>query len=105
MTSLWSRFGLAIALAGLTTVGAAAIKTEKAATSQKAPTHKAIPKPKPKATVPSVPAPAFLRDQIDSLGKGFDGRVGIAVKSIDKGWETGWKDNELYPQQSVSKLW
>jgi beta-lactamase class A len=27
------------------------------------------------------------------------------VKSIDEGWSTGWKANELYPQQSVSKLW
>ena len=103
MTSLWSRLGLALALAGLTTVGAAAIKSEKSAATQKAATHKAAAKPKP--LVRTVPAPAFLRDQIDSLGKAFDGRVGIAVRSIDRGWETGWKDNELYPQQSVSKLW
>ena len=40
-----------------------------------------------------------------TLGRGFDGRVGIAVRSIDDGWSTGWKADELYPQQSVSKLW
>ena len=40
-----------------------------------------------------------------SSDSGFDGRVGIAVKSIDEGWATGWKADELYPQQSVSKLW
>ena len=40
-----------------------------------------------------------------SSGAAFDGRVGIAVKSIDEGWATGWKADELYPQQSVSKLW
>ena len=51
------------------------------------------------------PAPQYIRDAIDELGRGFDGRVGIAVKSIDEGWSTGWKANELYPQQSVSKLW
>ena len=27
------------------------------------------------------------------------------MRSVDDGWSTGWKDNELYPQQSVSKLW
>ena len=27
------------------------------------------------------------------------------MKSVEDGWETGWKDDELYPQQSVSKLW
>ena len=37
--------------------------------------------------------------------RGFDGRVGIAVRSVNDGWQTGWKADELYPQQSVSKLW
>ena len=27
------------------------------------------------------------------------------MQSIDNGWELGWKDDDLYPQQSVSKLW
>ena len=27
------------------------------------------------------------------------------MRSIDDGWSTGWKEDELYPQQSVSKLW
>jgi beta-lactamase class A len=53
----------------------------------------------------AVPAPKSISDSIDELGRGFDGRVGIAVRSIDEGWETGWKDDELYPQQSVSKVW
>jgi beta-lactamase class A len=51
------------------------------------------------------PAPQYIRDRIAQLGRSFDGRVGIAVRSIDDGWQTGWKDRELYPQQSVSKLW
>lgn len=50
-------------------------------------------------------APQYIRDRITQLGSTFDGRVGIAVKSIDEHWSTGWKANELYPQQSVSKLW
>jgi len=51
------------------------------------------------------PAPSYLRDQITQLGQAFDGQVGIAVRSIDDGWLTGWKSNSLFPQQSVSKLW
>jgi beta-lactamase class A len=50
-------------------------------------------------------APQYIRDRVNELGRGFDGRVGIAVRSIDEGWEADWKADELYPQQSVSKLW
>ena len=50
-------------------------------------------------------APAALQGRITELGQGFDGRVGIAVKSLDQGWLAGWQANDLYPQQSVSKLW
>ena len=57
------------------------------------------------AARPAPPAPAFIRDRINELGRSFDGRVGIAVQSIDDDWATGWKATELYPQQSVSKLW
>jgi beta-lactamase class A len=53
----------------------------------------------------SAPAPRALRQRILELGRAFNGQVGIALRSIDDGWETGWKDEELYPQQSVSKLW
>ena len=40
-----------------------------------------------------------------SWARTFNGRVGIAVRSVDDGWTAGWKADELYPQQSVSKLW
>lgn len=52
-----------------------------------------------------MPVPQSIRSEINRLGQGFDGRVGIAVKSVDEGWSVGWKADELYPQQSVSKLW
>jgi beta-lactamase class A len=54
---------------------------------------------------PAHAAPQYISSRIKELGSGFDGRVGIAVKSIDDGWSVGWKAGELYPQQSVSKLW
>jgi beta-lactamase class A len=57
------------------------------------------------AARPAPRAPQYIVDRIKQLGRGFDGRVGIAVRSIDDGWSTGWKADELYPQQSVSKLW
>ncbi|MDQ3483778.1 MAG: class A beta-lactamase-related serine hydrolase [Pseudomonadota bacterium] len=112
MTSLWSRVGLAFALAGLTQVGAAAIKSADWTQPDKPSPSRQAPKPAVKlaqAAVPAqpraAPAPAELRDRINTLGRGFDGRVGISVKSVDDGWSVGWKADELYPQQSVSKLW
>jgi beta-lactamase class A len=89
MTS-WRLAALMVALLG-PTAGAAA------------PESKAKPAAHARASLPA--APQYLRDQIDQLGRAFDGQVGIAVKSIDDGWRVGWKADELYPQQSVSKLW
>ncbi|MGN6155718.1 MAG: class A beta-lactamase [Sphingomicrobium sp.] len=106
MTSLWRGIGLAVALAGLTQVGAAAIKSVDSRPAKTAAQKPA--KPVARATARparAVPAPAYISSQVDQLGKSFNGMVGIAVRSVDDGWETGWKDNDLYPQQSVSKLW
>ena len=97
MTSLGRGLGL-----GLVVLVAAQMSAS--ATTQP-PTAKVQP-PRPRATPPKqVPAPKDLSERLNALGSGFDGMVGIAVKSIDDGWETGWKDHDLYPQQSVSKLW
>ncbi|QNM82080.1 class A beta-lactamase [Sphingomonas sabuli] len=105
MTSFWRRFGLALALAGLTQAGAAAIKSANAPQpAQTVPAKAAKAKPKP-ASAPRPAAPAYLRDRIDALGKAFNGQVGIAVQSVEGGWQTGWKEDALYPQQSVSKMW
>lgn len=95
MTSRWNGIGLGLAL--VTAVGVAASATSHAPAKRHAATaaHKR----------PAPPAPQFISDRINQLGQGFDGRVGIAVQSIDEGWSTGWKANEFYPQQSVSKLW
>ena len=98
MTSYWSRIGLAATLAAIASVGAsAAIQPQLA---QPAP-HAAQP------VRPSLPpqAPSYVRDRVSELGRNFNGRVGIAVKSVEDGWTAGWKADELYPQQSVSKMW
>lgn len=98
MTSLGKTFGFGLIVVAAAQVSASAA-TQPRHHPKPAPTHhKAAPKP-------AVPAPGYISNQIDALGRAFDGRVGIAVRSIDEGWETGWKDHELYPQQSVSKLW
>lgn len=46
-----------------------------------------------------------LESRIESLGRNFQGIVGIAVREIDGGWTAGWNGRRLFPQQSVSKFW
>jgi len=96
MTSVGRWFGLTLLIGSVASVIATAASQAPAGKSNK-------------GTAANVrqaaPAPAYIRDRIDELGRSFDGRVGIAVSSIDDGWSTGWKAEELYPQQSVSKLW
>src|SRR4029450_12581448 len=96
MTSFWKRIGL-----GFVVIAAAGV-TASAATQTTVPGHA---RPAVAQVRPVPPAPPYIRDQVNDLGRSFDGRVGIAVRSIDEGWSTGWKADELYPQQSVSKLW
>jgi len=96
MTSVWKSLGLLLVLAAMTQVSSAATK---------APHPKPAAKAKTQAIKHAQQAPAFIRSRLADLGRNFDGQVGIAVKSIDDGWEAGWKDDELYPQQSISKLW
>jgi beta-lactamase class A len=96
MTSSWRQAGLALVLAGIAQVGASAS------------TQPQLPPPvyvQPPVVPPQPVAPSYLRDRIDALGRQFDGRVGIAVRAVNDGWATGWREDDLYPQQSVSKLW
>ena len=95
MTSVTKRFGLTLVAAALTQVGASAAVQP----GSPPPRPTVVPRTRP------MPAPAALRDRINELGRGFNGRVGIAVRSVDDGWTVGWKADEFYPQQSVSKFW
>jgi len=54
----------------------------------------------------AAPAPTHpLARRIQALGAGFDGDVGIAVRDLQSGWETSYRGRDLFPQQSVAKLW
>ena len=97
MTSVWRHVGLGLVLVAIAQVSASAL-------APSSPSKPLVHATRPPAPRPA-PAPAYIRDQITQLGQNFDGRVGIAVRSIDEGWTAGWKADELYPQQSVSKLW
>ncbi|WP_420138268.1 serine hydrolase [Sphingomonas sp.] len=59
-----------------------------------------VPKPAPR----DLPPPDLARAVL-ALGAGFQGEVGIAIRDVAKGWTVGYKADEPYPQQSVSKLW
>ena len=101
MTSLSSRMGLAIVLAATAQVSASAAMIERAQPQPAQP----LPQRQPTIIRPAPQAPAFLANRVDELARKFDGRVGIAVESVEQGWSTGWRETELFPQQSVSKLW
>lgn len=62
-------------------------------------TKLATPPPKP-------PSAALALDKrLATLGDGFRGDVGVAVRDIQTGWTSGYRGLDLFPQQSVSKLW
>jgi hypothetical protein len=95
MTSLGKGLGL-----GLVVVAAAQVSASAATqTSHPKPAvaHRAATLPAPVAR-----APQYIRDRIDALGSAFNGQVGIAVMSIDDVLVTVLKDDDLYPQHSVS---
>ena len=96
MASVGKRVGLGLIVIAMSQVSASAATQHATSTPTR---HK------PVHVRPAPPAPKTISDRINALGQAFDGLVGIAVKSVDDGWETGWKDHDLYPQQSVSKLW
>ena len=95
MTSHWLSLGLAVLALGQSGSSASVHTVAASAATQAAPMQPARP----------PQAPTFLAREVDRLGKAFDGRVGIAVRSVNEGWSTSWNGNDLAPQQSVSKLW
>lgn len=50
-------------------------------------------------------APPGLNDRLAQLWRTFPGKTGIAVQRIDGEWTLTQRGGDLFPQQSVSKLW
>lgn len=51
------------------------------------------------------PAPPELVGELRALGEGFNGRAGFAIRDIQSGWTASYRGDEIFPQQSVSKVW
>jgi beta-lactamase class A len=66
-------------------------------------------RPIQRPTAPPAARPAevsrALESAIRSLGAGFSGTVGIAVRDVHQDWIIDYNGRQLMPQQSVSKLW
>lgn len=69
---------------------------------QQSPYRSSMPGPDAR---PMGQAPAQLASSIELIGRFFQGRVGIAVQSLDDGWAVNHNGGIRMPQQSVSKLW
>ncbi len=95
MTSVRRRLGVSLVCA------ASAQVTASAAVPPPVPVFR----PNPAQKIAPVPAPADLHDQVINLARSFDGKAGIAIVSLQGGWEIDWNANSLFPQQSCSKLW
>ncbi len=104
MTSLWISLGMALFSVGQTGTGVVLQSMAGSAAAQPAAQPRPVA-PRPVQAVRTPQAPAYLANRIDQLGRGFNGSVGIAVKSVNEGWATDWNGAVLTPQQSVSKLW
>jgi len=91
MTSVWKRLGLALTLIAAASVGTSAATQ----LSKPDPLAPLAARPQPAQVRQAQPAPPYIKDRINELGRSFNGRVGIAVRSIDDGWSTGWKADEI----------
>ncbi|HEX8231945.1 MAG TPA: serine hydrolase [Caulobacteraceae bacterium] len=58
-----------------------------------------------RAQTPPPRPPQALQQRLEELGRGFDGRIGIAVRDIQSGWTAAYNGKDRLPQQSVAKLW
>ena len=97
--------GLAIGLMALAGLSGCATRMVPAARTQSMP-HIPVPvRPAPAVVARPPEAPRTLNALIQSLGAGFDGQVGIAIRRIDQPWVIAFDGERKYPQQSVSKLW
>lgn len=90
------------ALAGVVGVGGWAAHGRQASpeTAELTSTHKIT-----KVSLPAPPAPAELQAKIEALAERYREPVGIAVTDVSARWTAQVAGEEVFPQQSVSKLW
>lgn len=69
------------------------------------PSQQVQPVPAPLSQARSSEPPAGLSDEIYTLWRNFPGKTGISVQRIDGRWTISQRGDQLFPQQSVSKLW
>jgi len=100
--TVWFRAGsLSVASALLATGCVPAAKPQH--NTSTAVVRQAIPAVVPPGATPQPPA--YLTNQIASLGRNFSGRVGISVRDIQAGWSVSFNGGIPFPQQSVSNTW
>lgn len=58
-----------------------------------------------KVDLPGPPAPEALQARLDALAEAYREPVGIAVTDVSARWTAQTAGWEVFPQQSVSKLW
>lgn len=63
------------------------------------------PEPDPEVAPQVLKAREKLTDRLEQIGTEFGGSMGIAVVDVESGWATGFNENAMLPQQSVSKTW
>ena len=97
--------GLAIGLMALAGLSGCATRMVPAARTQPMAHIPVPPRPLPVVVARPPEAPRALNAIIQSLGAGFDGQVGIAIRRIDQPWVIAFDGERKFPQQSVSKLW
>ena len=63
------------------------------------------PLKEPEPREPQTAAEEQLQSDIRDLGEAFEGSLGIAVRDLESEWTAHLNAQEMFPQQSVSKLW
>ena len=59
----------------------------------------------PRKAANCAPRPEALQQELDRIAASFQGKVGIGVTQAGCDWVVGARQDEFFPQQSVSKLW
>lgn len=100
----WSWLLGGTAVSGLLTLAACVGGSQPPPPASQPPSYSVrVPVPPPTPRVSTAPAPVL--SGIRALVAGFDGTVGVAVRSVQDGWTAEGNGARLMPQQSVSKLW